>query len=461
MATTKEQAEAYNYEGRRQATSLMMGRDEARNDPRRRINRVTIGGVLIGVLVMAGFGIAGFLGAGRGPALPDSGAVLVAGTGDRYVIVDGRLHPALNLASALLVGGGKIDQVRPSVLDGLPRGLPIGIPDAPDALPPPNRLTGAPWTVCVVPSGAATLPPKVTVRVGAPEPTAGVVGAEQAVLAVGPDGVAWLLSQGRRYRLLDNAALRLVAPRSSPLALPPEILDVLPEGPPLAVPAIENAGQPAAGVPTALVISDVVRVEAGGSTRQSFVVLPDGLAPVSELTAALLVAAGAVELPVDPATAGAAQQSRVRSVGDPAWPDALPQLVAPQRDQPLCVSTTPGDPPGDAPWTVRMSLPGVVLAPGEQPVFARTGDVPGVVDEVVVPRGAGALVRATTASGGDGAITLVTDSGLRFAIPTPDAAVRLRYNPAAAPAVPASFVALLPAGPALDPEQAAREFTGR
>ena len=39
--------------------------------------------------------------------------------------------------------------------------------------------------------------------------------------------------------------------------------------------------------------------------------------------------------------------------------------------------------------------------------------------------------------------------GLRFAVPTPDAAVRLRYDPAAAPAVPAPFVALLPAGPVI------------
>jgi type VII secretion protein EccB len=461
VATTKEQAEAYNYEGRRQATSLMMGQDEARNDPRRRINRVTIGGVLIGVLVMAGFGIAGFLGAGRGPALPESGAVLLAGTGDRYVIVDGRLHPALNLASALLVGGGQSAQVRASVLDQLPRGLPVGIPDAPDALPAKDRLTAAPWTVCVVQSGAATLPPQVTVRVGAPEPTSGVIGPEQAVVATGPDNTAWMINEGRRYRLLDNVAVRLAATRANPLALPAEILDVLPEGPPIAVPAIEGAGKAAPGVSSSLVVSDIVRVEAGGSIRQSFVVLTDGLAPVSELGAALLVAAGAVEVPVDPATAAAARQSRARAVGDPGWPEVVPQPVGPQRDRPLCLSTTPGAPAGDAPWTVRASLPEVVLAPGEQPVFSRAGDVPGVVDQVVVPRGAGALVRATTASGGDGALTLVTDSGLRFAIPTPDAAVRLRYDPAAAPAVPAPFVALLPAGPALDPELAAREFTGR
>ena len=189
--------------------------------------------------------------------------------------------------------------------------------------------------------------------------------------------------------------------------------------------------------------------------------LSDGLAPVSDFTAALLVAAGAVEVPVDPATAGTAAQSRVRAVGDPGWPQVLPALVGPQRDQPLCLSTTPGEPAGDAPWTVRMSLPGVVLAPGEQPVFTKADDVPGVVDQVVVPRGAGALVTATTSSGGDGALTLVTDSGLRYAVPTPDAAVRLRYDPAKAPAVPAPFVALLPAGPALDPELAAREFPGR
>ena len=458
MASTKEQAEAYNYEGRRLATSLMTGQDEARNDPRRRLNRVTAGGVLIGILVLAGFGVAGFLGAGRGPTLPDSGGVLVAGSGDRYVVVDGRLHPALNLASALLVGGGKIAEVRPAVLDGLPRGLPIGIPDAPDALPPPDRLTTQPWTVCAVPSGAATLPPQVTLRVGAPEPTAGVLDAGQAVLASGPDRVLWMLNQGRRYRLLDNAAVRLAGARTSPLALPGPLLDTLPEGPPIAVPDIGDAGVPVPGLPSGLASSDVVRVGAGGS--QSFVVLRDGLAPVSELTAALLVAAGAAEVPVDPATATAAPRSRVRAVGDPGWPEAVPRPVAPQRDQPLCLSTTPGAPAGDAPWAVRMSLPGAVLGAGEQPVFTK-GPVPGVVDQVTVPRGAGALVRATTASGGDGALTLVTDSGLRFAVPTPDAAVRLRYDPAAAPAVPAPFVALLPAGPALDPETAAREFTGR
>ena len=329
MATTKEQAEAYGYEGRRQATTLVTGRDEARTDPRRRVNRVTAAGVLVGVLVMAGFGIAGFLGAGRGPALPESGAVLVSGSGDRYVVVDGRLHPALNLASALLVGGGSVTQVRPAGLDALPRGLPVGIPEAPDALPSPERLSAAPWTVCAVPSGAATLPPEVTVRVGAPEPATGAVGAGQAVLATGPANTPWLLNQGRRYRLGDDAARRVGQQRATPLTLPAEILDLLPEGPPIAAPGVAGPGAPAAGVPRTWVVSDVVRVQAGGSVRESLAVLPDGVVPVSELTAALLVSAGSNEVAADPATAASARRSRTAALGDPGWPEAVPRARRP------------------------------------------------------------------------------------------------------------------------------------
>jgi hypothetical protein len=209
------------------------------------------------------------------------------------------------------------------------------------------------------------------------------------------------------------------------------------------------------------VVGDLLRVRAGSSLRQSFVVLADGLSPVSDLTAALLVASGSGEITTDPAAVSAARQSRAPAPGSPGWPDTVPDPVGPQRDQPLCFSTTPGDPPGDAPWEVRTSLPGVVLMPGEQAIYSGTGNTPGVVDEVVVPRGSGALVRASTASGGDGAMTLVTDSGQRYAVPNPDAATRLRYDVKATKPLAATFVRLLPVGPALDPAQAAKEFYGR
>jgi hypothetical protein len=148
-------------------------------------------------------------------------------------------------------------------------------------------------------------------------------------------------------------------------------------------------------------------------------------------------------------------------VADPGWPAAVTGTLAPERDRPICISTTPGEPPGDAPWPVRVSLPPAIPAGGAEPVFAEAGDVPGAAGEVIVPRGGGAFVEAGTASGGDGALTLVTDSGQRYAVPTPDAAARLRYDPSTARTIPAPFVRLLPAGPSLDPEIAAKEYTGR
>lgn len=459
MATTRELAEAANYEGRRQMTTLMTGEDEARRDPRRRINRVTLAGILIGILCMAGFGIAGLLGAGRGPQLPQSGAVIVAGAGDRYVIVDGRLHPALNLASALLVGGGEVTEVRPSVLDALPRGLPIGIPDAPDALPLAERLTGEDWTVCAVPSGAPTLPPDITLRVGIPEPTVGVLGADDALVARADDGVLWLIGQGRRYRLDGPSQVLLGLQREAPVALPPAILDTVPEGTPIAVPQIERVGGPAIAVPDEWLAGDVIRV--GDTLRGAYAVLRTGLSPISEFTATLLVNAGARVQDATPAQASAAGQSASGPLGPVDWPDAPPRQVGPEFSQPVCFSTTPGDPPGDAPWGVRVSLPGTSDVDGQDPVYTLAGDVTGIADQIVVPRGAGALVRSATSSGGDGALTIVTDSGQRFALPMPDAAVRLRYDPATASTTPSPFVALLPEGPSLDPDLAAREFVGR
>jgi hypothetical protein len=63
--------------------------------------------------------------------------------------------------------------------------------------------------------------------------------------------------------------------------LPAEILDLLPEGPPIAAPGIAGPGAPVAGVPRAWVAADVVRVQAGGIARESLAVLPGGVVPVS------------------------------------------------------------------------------------------------------------------------------------------------------------------------------------
>ena len=64
----------------------------------------------------------------------------------------------VNQASALLIVGSSAQkpvQVSRKSIAGAPRGVPLGIPDAPDPLPARGALAGHPWTVCsaVVPGG--------------------------------------------------------------------------------------------------------------------------------------------------------------------------------------------------------------------------------------------------------------------------------------------------------------------
>ncbi len=72
-----------------------------------------------------------------------------------------------------------------------------------------------------------------------------------------------------------------------------------------------------------------------------------------------------------------------------------------------------------------------------------------------MPPGRGALVRAV--AGPDdpaGALALVTDVGMRFAVASDAVSETLGYAGVAPLRLPAALVALLPPGPALDPAAA-------
>lgn len=464
MASTRDHVAAYDYESRRRVTSLVLGADEAGKDPRRRLNRTLVGSTVIAVLVMAGFGVAGLLGGGRGPDVPDSGAVVVKGRGDRYVVIEGVVHPALNLASALLVGGGTLTEVRADALDKHPRGVPVGIPDVPDALPAPDRLTGGPWTVCVRPSDSDVVPPTVAVMVGLPAPANGVFATGTGVLAAEPGAASsadtWLLTAGRRYRLTDGIRRVLGLQRARVLPVPTEILDTVPEGPQIAIPTVQRGGAPSVRLPVQAAVGDLVRTTIGGAQTEYFLVQADGLSPISELTYRLL-SAGAKTVEADAASITGVPTSRATAPGQRGWPDQVPDLVEPERDQPLCVSTVPGQPGGDAPWAATISVPPSLPQPaGVKRVASQNDDLPGVTTQVLAAPGRGALVLATSSSGQDGTFTLVTDAGQRFPISSAEAVSRLRYDPGAAVRIPLPFVALLPAGPVLDPDAAAREVPG-
>ncbi|MCZ7413892.1 MULTISPECIES: type VII secretion protein EccB [unclassified Streptomyces] len=462
MATTRELAEAHAYENRRQATGLFRGADEALRDPRRRVNRALAGGVAMGVLIMAGFGIAGWLGGGRGPKLPQNGAVVVGGSGDRYVVSEGTVHPALNLASALLVGGGRVTEVRQAALDEAPRGLPVGIPAAPDALPGEGDLSAAPWTVCTVPATDTERRARTYVYVALPEaaPASGTA-PSATVLAQAPGGTLWLLDSGRRYRISEGVAATLGLQRAQRVPLPDALLATVPEAPAIDTPEADEGGEPAAELGVEATVGDVVHSDLNGVNPQYYTVRPDGLVAVSELVYTLLRATDVAEHELTPVQAAEAPRSDAPAPGDPAWPERLPDADRLDRNRPLCVTTPTGSAPGDAPWEAVVHLPGRLPEPaGLSPVAPADGTTLGIVTGVYVQPGRGALVRATASAGAGGTYTLVTDGGTAYPLATAEAVERLRYTPADAPTLPAAYVGLLPRGPVLDPRAAAVEHQG-
>ena len=170
MASLRDQVEAYNYATRRQVLALLQGDDSVSVDPRRRLNRSLFGGLLLGVVVLAAAGVAGFLSGSGSTSVPDSGVIVDADTGAAYVRIGDVLHPALNMTSAKLVAGNDVTEVSSATLRSLPRGLPVGIPGAPEALPPSGELTTRAWSVCTVAPQASAARSQVVVSVGAPAP---------------------------------------------------------------------------------------------------------------------------------------------------------------------------------------------------------------------------------------------------------------------------------------------------
>jgi ESX secretion system ATPase EccB len=468
MATTREKSEAYAYANRRMSTSILRGEDEARLDPRRRLNRGLGAGVAIGVVIMAGFGIAGWLGGGSGPDLPDEGAVVVGDSA--YVVVEGGVvHPALNLASAMLAGGGEPTEVRQETLDDAPGGfgLPVGIPDAPDALPDADDLLNGDWTLCATPSpsGTGSEPVETAMYVsvpGVPAGESGDAGSGGATLLVETeDGGLWLLTEGRRYAIEADVQEALGLPQD-PVRLTSEIINTVPEGPRIDIPDLGpgTGEEPSVQPPFEARVGDLAQTEDNGTGSRHYLVRQDGLVRITELVHTLLASG----LDSDNHTIDLPDSSAARSHDDPgntAWPDEVPEAEELERNQPVCVSTPPGSRPGDTPWQATVHLPQTMPAPEEtMPVQAIEGRWMGPLKQIYLPAGSGTLVRSATSGGTRGTYTLVTDSGMAYPFASAEAVQSLGYDPAAAPSMPTAYVELLPPGPVLDPEDAARERDG-
>lgn len=466
MWTQRDQIQAYQFLRRRLVSALVTGDANHPTSPSRRLVLGTVLGVAAAVLTAAVFGVIGLLNPSGADDWRQGGQVVVEReTGARYALgANGQLVPVLNYASARLYVGGSANQtvtVSADTLRGAPRGQMVGIPGAPDSLPARNALSDNTFTSCTrTPTDRpASSPPVATVILGPAAPRGRTVPGNEALLVAAPTGDDFLITAGHRFRFAGQAPVAALGYEGAPtVRVPANWLDTVPVGRDLGLVAVPGAGAPGPSVggrPTL-----VGQVLTDGSY---YLVARDGLVPISQ-TEALLVLGdprdsaaypdgrqSAVPLPV----AALDTAPRSRSAGDTSgYPRSVPKLAPVDRATVLCAV---GNGNGDTRISTAADVP---LPPGGRSlsVAERTDDR--VADEVFVPPGTGALLRQQVGGGRPGPLYLVTDTGMKYPVPTDADAAALGYAGATATAVAGTVLDLLPQGPSLDVAAARQPVPG-
>ncbi len=478
MQNRRDQVIAHQFLVSRLTSGLLRADPDVVEPPARRTNRGMTYGMVVAAVVSAGFLVFGLVKPG-GNTTWESGKALIVEkeTGTRYVY-DGRLHTVRNYPSARLLLGADMATVSVSAasLGSARHGTEVGIPGAPDALPTSESLNAHPWQVCAATtttdSGAHK--PLTVLAVDTARQGTGVR-ADQAVLVRGPDGDTYLLWQDNRFKVAGGqaalAALGYGGVKATTVSA--AFLDAVPAGPDLAAPPVTALGTSGPALDgQATRVGQVFTVQTPGSAKRYYVLGDDGLVPITPTQAALALGdprtkqkayqgdvpkelvLSAQALSGALAPSGSAAGTAVRQAGSQLPPEP-PALLGVPDSTGVCVGL---DPQGTKTIRVTLSLVAAkdVVEEALPPLKASAAPcLP--VDGIAVAPGSGSLVRALTSSGdGTGTTTyLVTDNGVKYRVPTADAAKDLGYDLSTAVGLPAPLLNMLPTGPDLSPESAA------
>ncbi|MFF5264780.1 type VII secretion protein EccB [Actinomadura viridis] len=446
MQTRKDLYQAHRLMTQRVALAFLQGKPGAAESPLRRTGVGTLCGVMVVVLLAAGFGISGLVVKGGARNLQQPGLVLIereTGAAYAYSARDRKLIPFLNYASARLAMSTtsiRRKTVSSRSLARYGRGPMAGIQGAPESLPEPSRLTKAPWSLCVRGTSVSLA--------GGRDVGGRALADAQGVLVQG-GAQTWLIWRHTRLRLSPQAARVLTADRPAPVD--ERWLNGLPQGPDFAAPPVPRWGQRSSGpdgAPTP--IGQVFRVAAiAGTPARWYVQLADGLAGISQTQARLLLetAGNAPNAPgpprdISPGAAGARPSQTTLYRRD--IPENPPEIIPYQATEPLCaVYRDTGKLSTESRFTIGGALP---TAPS-----GGTG-----LDQVIMP--GGGTFAGTLSSPGQKpqAFSLLTEQGVRYPIATADDVAKLGYSLNSAVPVPANLLQLFRQGPILTSSQAIR-----
>ena len=467
MQSRSDRVMAHNFTVGRLGTAMLDADPDAVDAPMRRTRTGTYVGLGIGALLCVGFLVFGLIFPGGATSWRQEGKIVVDREGGAtYLYSNDELRPVANLASArLAIGeGATTSLVNQSSLEGETMGGPVGIAGAPDALPEEDAQ--GTWRLCAVePAGEEDTPRGRTALVVGQAPEPKNPGSGEGVLVSDQDGVEYLLWQGTRLRLDEDAGgLQALGYGSTP-ALPVNaaFLNALPEGPDLVAPAVDGAGEQGpelAGSTRA--VGQVFAVSTPGQGDQHHLLTRDGLEPLTLTQSLLLLGDAEVSGPAyDGSTAEAialpAADVHANLAPDPSAPTHArglppnPPTALSVGSQVPCLRWTPD---GSMTMTTDVSTEIQAWPVPDRPFVAAGCPTP---DLVGIPAGQGGVVRARPISGSTESPTyyVVTDTATKYPVADASALTALGYAENNAVSLPTSLLRLLPTGPLLSQEAAA------
>jgi len=466
MPSRQDQLHSYQFSVQRVVSALVMRETDPAQFPFRRVTVAGLASLMVGVIFLAGFGVyALFTGGTSDSWKQQANAVLLEkSNGAHYVYKEGVLHPARNLASALLFAGGStrnIVGVSAKSLSTVPRGPMVGIEDAPDSVPTPDRLVKGAWTACSVPvpnAGQDEGGQRSLLAIG---DLLGVAGSgtaltdETGIVVRAPgERDAFLLWHQHKFLMekVDADMLLAIGFNTDPGKLPTvdqAFLNGFEGGDKIQPPFIERAGT----------VSTVGNYRNGdlisnrsASGQQFFVISDNRVEQITQVQASLL--APRTEIRSVPTVPGGTPGTTLMRQGPGAMPSAPLKPVDPG-DAAICA--TAADDTGFA--NIRYGVPtpdvsGLVRTAG------RTDRNQALADYVAVQPGLGVLVEGyTTAKTSSGLVSLVTDIGQQFPIADDASRAALGFGGVTPSRMPVKLVSLLPQGSELSRAAAAATIT--
>jgi type VII secretion protein EccB len=442
VQSRRDHLQAYQFAVDRLVRAAVVGSRPGQADaPLRRSGLGVSIGIVLSVLLCAGALVFGLISPTPSETWRNPGTVIVdQSTGTNYLLLNGELRPTANYASARLVAGqsATVQVVASAQLKGIPVGPEIGIGGAPSDVPAAASLLPGTWALCTRQNGGVVLDLDPATS---PGPTGQRIYVASADTADPAEYVVW---DSTKYPLTEQTVLPAIGfGDQQPSPVDPAWLAALPTGPAVVAPTVPHDGETGPSVDGATAPVGTLYSTEAGSTEEDYILLADGLAPITRTEAALYAVAGhSAARQISTAAVGAAKASTDRSLLT-ALPDFLSGPIFGSSSEALCV---------------RQTAPGA--ASGSQLVEEQAAKVD-ADPAVVVPANAGLLVEppGQDPDAPNPIIYLVADNGQRYLLDSSNALSALGYAEAPKVVMPASVIGLIPAGPNLDVNAAAQAVT--